>query len=73
VGPRAKFLADSARQAGLNRRNIHVFDTAEEAARPVQDLIRKGDLILVKASRAVHLEKVVTEIQGHPDLAPEGE
>lgn len=63
VGPRAKFIAEAARQVRMNRRNILSFDTAEEAQVPVQDLIRKGDLVLVKASRGIHLEKVVDEIR----------
>lgn len=63
VGPRAKFIAEAARKEGVNRRNILSFDTAEEAQAPVQNLIRKGDLVLIKASRGVHLEKVVDEIK----------
>jgi UDP-N-acetylmuramoyl-tripeptide--D-alanyl-D-alanine ligase len=63
VGPRAKFIAEAAKKEGMSRRAIMSFDTAEEAQRPVQDLIRKGDLILIKASRAIGLEKVVEEIK----------
>jgi UDP-N-acetylmuramoyl-tripeptide--D-alanyl-D-alanine ligase len=39
------------------------FDTSEEARDTVQDLVKKGDLILVKASRGIHLEKVVELIE----------
>ncbi|MBI2034018.1 MAG: UDP-N-acetylmuramoyl-tripeptide--D-alanyl-D-alanine ligase [Candidatus Liptonbacteria bacterium] len=63
VGPRAKFIAESATKSGLNKKNIWSFMKAEEAARPVQNLIQKGDLILVKASRAMRLEKIVEEIR----------
>jgi UDP-N-acetylmuramoyl-tripeptide--D-alanyl-D-alanine ligase len=63
VGPRAKFIAEAAIKAGLSRRNVTSFDTAEEAQQPVQALIKKGDLILIKASRGIHLEKVVEEIK----------
>src|SRR3989344_5468525 len=48
VGPRAKFIAESARKHGLDKKHVLTFDLAEEAAKPVQDLIRKGDLVLVK-------------------------
>jgi len=63
VGPRGKFIAEGARKAGMNKRNIQSFDLAEEARVPVQELIRKGDLILIKGSRGMHLERVVEEIK----------
>ncbi|MFH0891089.1 MAG: Mur ligase family protein [Candidatus Liptonbacteria bacterium] len=63
VGPHAKFIAESARKNGLTKKNIHTYNTAEEAARPAQSLLKKGDLVLVKASRAIGLDKVVEEIR----------
>lgn len=62
VGPRAKFIADAAQKSGLNRKNIYSFDIAEQAVGQVQNLIKKGDLVLVKGSRAMELEKVVEGI-----------
>ena len=63
VGPRAKFIAESANKAGMARKNIFSFDTADEAKITVQDILRKGDLVLVKASRALELDKIVEEIR----------
>jgi UDP-N-acetylmuramoyl-tripeptide--D-alanyl-D-alanine ligase len=63
VGSRAKFIARAAEKAGMQRKNIESYDTAEEGARAAQDIIKKGDLILVKASHSIHLEKVVEEIK----------
>ncbi|MBU6500748.1 MAG: UDP-N-acetylmuramoyl-tripeptide--D-alanyl-D-alanine ligase [Patescibacteria group bacterium] len=63
VGPRAKFIAEAARDNGLRKRYIYSFDTADEAKSAVQDLIKKGDLILIKASHAMELHKVVEEIK----------
>lgn len=63
VGPRAKFIAESAREAGLNKAKVLSFETADEAQKPIQDLIRKGDLILIKGSHAMELSKVVEEIK----------
>ncbi|RJQ28585.1 UDP-N-acetylmuramoyl-tripeptide--D-alanyl-D-alanine ligase [Candidatus Parcubacteria bacterium] len=62
VGPRAKLIAEGAKKAKMRKANIKSFDDAEEAGKAVQDLIKAGDLILVKASRAIHLESVVEEI-----------
>ena len=63
IGPRARFIADTANKAGLAKKKIFVFDTADEAKMIVQDVIAKGDLILVKGSRAMGLEKVIEEIK----------
>lgn len=63
VGLRAKFIAEGAREAGLAYGNILSFDAADEARKEVQQLIKKGDLILIKASRAIGLDKIVEEIK----------
>lgn len=63
VGPRSKFIADAAFKNGLAKKNIFSFDTADEAKSKVQEVIRKGDLILIKASRAMALDKIVEEIR----------
>jgi len=47
----------------MRKGNIYSFDTADEARQTVQSLIKKGDLIAIKASRAMHLEKIVEEIK----------
>jgi len=63
VGPRGKFIADAAKIGGLSRRNIISVDNADEAILSLQDLLKKGDLVLIKGSHAMHLEKIVREIQ----------
>lgn len=63
VGPHAKFIADAAIKAGFKKENVLSFDNADEAKLEVQGLIEKGDLVLVKGSRAVCLDKIVKEIQ----------
>lgn len=63
VGPRAKFIAKAAGEGGLDYKNILSFDNADEAKKEVQRIIKKGDLILIKSSRAIKLDKVVEEIK----------
>jgi UDP-N-acetylmuramoyl-tripeptide--D-alanyl-D-alanine ligase len=63
VGPRAKFIADAARAAGFKKNMAFSFDTADEARKPVQDLMKQGDLVLVKGSHAMALDKVVEEVR----------
>ncbi|OHB04850.1 MAG: hypothetical protein A3B16_01415 [Candidatus Zambryskibacteria bacterium RIFCSPLOWO2_01_FULL_45_43] len=63
IGPRAKFIAEAASKAGLAKENISSFLIAEEAKKAVEFKIKKGDLILIKGSRAIGLDKVVEEIK----------
>jgi UDP-N-acetylmuramoyl-tripeptide--D-alanyl-D-alanine ligase len=59
VGPLAKEIVEGAREAGIPAGSLHHFATAPEAALALVRLVRPGDAMLVKASRAVRLEAVV--------------
>jgi UDP-N-acetylmuramoyl-tripeptide--D-alanyl-D-alanine ligase len=54
----ARSLVDGARLEGARAEDLSFAENAEEAGRLVADRIRPGDLVLVKGSRGVHLEKV---------------
>jgi UDP-N-acetylmuramoyl-tripeptide--D-alanyl-D-alanine ligase len=56
VGTRAAELAAAARAGGL--RNVVEFPEADGAAQAVNDFARPGDVVLVKASRAMRLERI---------------
>lgn len=78
VGPRAKFIADEALTRGfekharvLLREQVFIFDDAASAGQALDPLIREGDLILVKGSQAMRMEKAVEEIMAHPGRAGE--
>jgi UDP-N-acetylmuramoyl-tripeptide--D-alanyl-D-alanine ligase len=59
VGPHAGGIADAATAAGLSpRRVVHFPGAAAAAADPISKLLSAGDLVLLKASRAVGLEAV---------------
>jgi UDP-N-acetylmuramoyl-tripeptide--D-alanyl-D-alanine ligase len=63
VGEQARLFADGARAAGLSPAALAHFDTPEEAAARLRDTLREGDVVLLKASRAVHLEKVWEQLE----------
>ncbi len=63
VGPLAKSIAKVAKINGLSENKILSFNTTNEACPSVQKLIKKGDLILIKASRGMRLEKIVEAIK----------
>jgi len=62
VGDRAKFIASAAQKAGLLKRNIHSFGTADEALEAALKIIHPQDLILIKASRAMRLETITAAL-----------
>jgi len=69
VGDRARFISDQARQQGMSDDNIFEFSQTEETGLALQKKIKKGDMILIKGSRSMHLEKVVKEIMAFPRKA----
>lgn len=77
VGPRAKFIAEEAMSGGLENRkvlspdSVYSFDTADEVGKVLDPLIRAGDLILIKGSQGIRMEKITEEIMAEPLRAPE--
>ena len=65
VGAAAKFIADSAANQ-MKPNCIFSFDTSDEAKGKIQEIIREGDVILVKGSHAMQMEKIVEEITVTP-------
>jgi UDP-N-acetylmuramoyl-tripeptide--D-alanyl-D-alanine ligase len=56
VGGMAAVMGRAARAAGLNR--VFEFADVETAAAAVRSFVKPGDLVLVKASRAMRLERI---------------
>ncbi len=63
VGPLARGMADGAAAAGMPPAAITVFDGVEEASRGLAGLLKEGDLVLVKGSRGVRMEKIVESLR----------
>jgi UDP-N-acetylmuramoyl-tripeptide--D-alanyl-D-alanine ligase len=68
IGPRSKFAGEEARAIGVDPKNIFEFSSSEEAKKKVQEIIKEGDLILVKGSQAMRMEKITEEIMADPEL-----
>ena len=64
---RSKFIAEGALEDGFKQKNLYIFDSSETAAKFLEGIIEKGDLILVKGSQGVRLEKVVASIMEDKD------
>ncbi|KKU94011.1 MAG: UDP-N-acetylmuramoyl-tripeptide-D-alanyl-D-alanine ligase [Candidatus Jorgensenbacteria bacterium GW2011_GWA1_48_13] len=71
LGMKAKFIAERAVKSGVPRRKVFAFTNLEECARALEGMIQKGDLILVKGSQGVRMEKIVLEVMAEPQRARE--
>lgn len=67
VGPRSRGIAEGALQNGMKERDVLQFDTSEEAGEYLENLISEKDIILVKGSQSMRMEKVVEEIMANPE------
>lgn len=57
VGPQARWIGEAAQEGGLCA--VRYFDRAEQAGCALAQQARRGDAILVKASRAARLEQAI--------------
>ncbi len=63
VGPLAAWIAEGAAGAGMNAASIHRFADASAAAGGIADIVRDGDLVLVKGSRGMKTETIVDKLR----------
>jgi UDP-N-acetylmuramoyl-tripeptide--D-alanyl-D-alanine ligase len=71
VGMRSRKIGEGALDVGLNEKNIFQYDDSESAGKEFQNKIKSGDLILVKGSQSMRMEKFVLEIMAEPEKAEE--
>lgn len=71
VGPKSQDTGKAAEEAGMERQTIVYFNTAEEAGRYLDREIRTGDIILVKGSQGMRMERVVKDLMAEPLRASE--
>jgi UDP-N-acetylmuramoyl-tripeptide--D-alanyl-D-alanine ligase len=69
VGERSLDIAKGAKESGMSAENITHFSEAEAAGRYVKTIISQGDLIFIKGSQGIRMEKAVKEIMAEPDKA----
>jgi UDP-N-acetylmuramoyl-tripeptide--D-alanyl-D-alanine ligase len=63
VGERAKWIADEAQKAGLDTGCIHLLADSEEATEYLRDRIGEGDVVLVKGSHGLRMDKIVSALE----------
>lgn len=71
VGVRSRETAQSALEYGLDESNILQYDDEKRAGRELQNLLKPGDIVLVKGSQGMRMERIVLEVMNNPDSAEE--
>ena len=69
VGAQAMLIADAAIAAGFPADAVARYQDALSAAVTLPPMLRDGDLVLLKASRGIHLEEIAKAI-AHTDATP---
>ncbi|MDQ2932960.1 MAG: UDP-N-acetylmuramoyl-tripeptide--D-alanyl-D-alanine ligase [bacterium] len=69
VGQRSRALADEAVKNGFSVAYVKSFDTALEAAEFLNSIIAPGDVVLIKGSQSIRLEKVVKALMKNSEEA----
>ncbi|MBU4304262.1 MAG: UDP-N-acetylmuramoyl-tripeptide--D-alanyl-D-alanine ligase [Candidatus Omnitrophica bacterium] len=62
VGKDAAYAAKAAADSGMDKKNIFVFSQTDEASQCLAGLVQPGDVVLLKASRAMKMEQVLKHI-----------
>lgn len=69
VGSRSQLTADEALRSGFPEENVHSFARSTEVADFIIPRIKSGDIILVKGSQSVRMERIVAALLKEPQKA----
>jgi UDP-N-acetylmuramoyl-tripeptide--D-alanyl-D-alanine ligase len=62
VGPQSRETAASAMECGMNPMAVRHLDSAEQALPELREGLRPGDVVLLKGSRALELDKLAAAL-----------
>ncbi|MCA9447173.1 MAG: UDP-N-acetylmuramoyl-tripeptide--D-alanyl-D-alanine ligase [Candidatus Omnitrophica bacterium] len=63
VGPKTRDLIAAAKEVGFSQDRIRWYETTDQACEHVEKDLKPGDVVLVKGSRGMRLEKVIDALQ----------
>lgn len=71
VGVRAHFTALGAYAAKMKKKEIIECKNAEEAGVKIEAMMEEGDVIVVKGSQSIRMERAIEQIMAHPEKKEE--
>lgn len=66
VGTRARAMREAARMAGMPDDRTFSFDTSREAAEALREMVTEGDVLLVKGSQSIRMERIAEALLADP-------
>jgi len=69
VGLRAENIIKGARDAGMNQASVMNVKTSEEAGKILFEILNRGDIVLIKGSQSIRMEKAVKMIMENSEKA----
>lgn len=69
VGVRARSIVERLEELGASKQSIHVFERGSDAADYLFKEIQKGDVILIKGSQGMRMERAVKVLMANPTNA----
>ncbi len=66
VGRRARWIADEAQTSGMPEERIVCVEQNNDAVEALKELLQPNDYVLIKGSRGVEMEHIVTALQHRP-------
>lgn len=70
VGVRSRKTAEGAMAHGLSEEQILQYDDSVRAGKELQNILKTGDVVLIKASQGMRAERIVEEVMENPIEAP---
>ena len=71
VGDNRELIRAAAIEGGMSEKDIFVFEDSKVAGKELEHFLQEGDLVLIKGSQYVRLERVVEEVMAEPKRAQE--
>ncbi|MFH1171396.1 MAG: UDP-N-acetylmuramoyl-tripeptide--D-alanyl-D-alanine ligase [bacterium] len=71
IGDGGKQIAAAAAQSGMASERIEMFATSDDAATFLHEHLQHGDVVLIKGSQVVRMERIVKVLMAEPDRAEE--
>lgn len=69
IGPQSLFAYDAAGRADFNPESLFHFDSSQQAISAVKRMSKSGDVILIKGSQGMRMERITKALMQNPDRA----